>query len=711
MLVLCMSIIGCQKTAPEPTPVPAPTPEPKQQEFVATLANPITKTTVTDAGKVSWESTDAIAVFDSGKSAPVKATIKSISSDGKTAVFVPASEIASPVGAVYPYDASATLSNNVVSISLGGTQSGAFADANIAASKADGYNLSFQNVTSVFKFKITDENVKSVKLSATGVGGTLDITLGSPISSALSGTSTIDEITVSNIASGTDYYITIAPGSYADLQFSWYDSTGAELGSSSLGESTTVNAGTIYTWGELTEHKDIEYVQFEDANFKAYCVENFDTDGDGEISTTEALAVTEINVDTEIVGSLVGIEYFTNLTSLICKPASNFSDNSKLTTLDVSKNTVLTHLDCRNSRLVTLDLSNNIALTELWCFGNQLSTLDVSKNTALTHLECQGNQLTSLDVSKNTALTCLHCEANQFTTLDVSKNTALTDLCCGGNQLAALDVSKNTALTFLWCENNQLTTLDVSKNTALTRIGCQSNQLTTLNVSGCALMTYLECSLNQLTDIDLSKNTALNELWCFSNQLASLNVSNNTALTTLYCNSNHLTGINISANTALKEFKCSNNQITSLDVSDNTALESLMCDANSLTAIDVSENTALIYLACNGNGITSLNLDNNTALFSLNCRDNQLASLNVDNNTDLHVLYCDNNQLTALDISNNTLLSDFTCTNNQIPFIYVWNGFVESEHTEWSKDSSAEYVVKGAGAGGIDDYSIEDIWN
>ncbi len=52
MLVLCMSIVGCKKE-PLPEPTPTPVPEPQKQEFVATLANPVTKTTVTDAGKVS----------------------------------------------------------------------------------------------------------------------------------------------------------------------------------------------------------------------------------------------------------------------------------------------------------------------------------------------------------------------------------------------------------------------------------------------------------------------------------------------------------------------------------------------------------------------------------------------------------------------------------------------------------------------------------
>jgi len=66
------------------------------------------------------------------------------------------------------------------------------------------------------------------------------------------------------------------------------------------------------------------------------------------------------------------------------------------------------------------------------------------------------NQLTTLDVSKNTALTRLECFDNRLTTLDVSKNTELTGLCCFDNQLTSLDVSNNTALTWLICYNNKI---------------------------------------------------------------------------------------------------------------------------------------------------------------------------------------------------------------------------------------------------------------
>ena len=42
-------------------------------------------------------------------------------------------------------------------------------------------------------------------------------------------------------------------------------------------------------------------------------------------------------------------------------------------------------------------------------------------------LDCDGNQLTNLNVTNNTVLTHLNCSYNQLTSLDLS-NTELTDI-------------------------------------------------------------------------------------------------------------------------------------------------------------------------------------------------------------------------------------------------------------------------------------------
>ena len=142
---------------------------------------------------------------------------------------------------------------------------------------------------------------------------------------------------------------------------------------------------------EVVSDHDGLFVQFEDENFKAYCVENFDSDGDGKVSYAEAKVVTNIDVCNKGISSLKGIESFTNLTYLSCFSNPFSSSSNQLTSLDVSKNTALTVLKCYSNRLTSLDVSQNTALKQLWCSSNQLTSLDVSKNTALELLYCNSN--------------------------------------------------------------------------------------------------------------------------------------------------------------------------------------------------------------------------------------------------------------------------------------------------------------------------------
>ena len=293
--------------------------------------------------------------------------------------------------------------------------------------------------------------------------------------------------------------------------------------------SKVYEAGTRY--GLTCDNMVQSNVVFDDEIFKAYCVENFDSDGDGEVSYAEAKVVTYIDVSQQGISSLKGIEHFINLT----------------------------WLSCYDNQLTSLDVSQNTALKQLACDHNQLTSLDVSQNTALTELNCSFNQLPHLDVSRNTSLTLLSCECNQLTSIDVSQNSALKELVCYSNQLTNLDVSQNTSLTNLRCSSNQLTSLDVSQNTALKVLQCSSNQLTSLDVSDNSALGQLDCYSNQLTSLDVSQNTALQILSCYHNQLTSLDVSQNTALKYLYCNSNQLTSFDVSQNTALKELSCFSN--------------------------------------------------------------------------------------------------------------------------------------------------------
>ena len=354
----------------------------------------------------------------------------------------------------------------------------------------------------------------------------------------------------------------------------------------------------------VAESVAIDATNFPDEIFRQYVVDSFDKDGDGVLSAEEIAAVTKIDVDDKGISDLTGIEHFTVLNYLHCI-------SNKLTSLDVSNNSVLIDLHCGYNQLTSLDVSNNTALELLWCDFNQLKILDVSKNIALRDLKCERNQLTSLDVSNNTKLIELYCYENQLTSLDISNNSNLIDLICGYNQLASLDVSKNTILEYLSCYNNQLTSLDVSNNNYLTYLICNNNQLASLEIGEITALKKIMCSDNQLTTLNVSNYTALEELSCYNNYLKTLNVSNNTSLKNLFCYNNHLTVLDVSDNAALEYLSCGKNRLTTLDVSNNKALESLSCGNNQLTSLDVSNNSKLNSIESENNSY-KINLTNNT---------------------------------------------------------------------------------------------------
>ena len=79
---------------------------------------------------------------------------------------------------------------------------------------------------------------------------------------------------------------------------------------------------------------------FPDELFRSYVEFNFDMDGNGILSKEEIKNITCINLQcNDNLKDLKGIEYFSELTELLCSYSS-------IKKLDVSKNTALVYLAC-----------------------------------------------------------------------------------------------------------------------------------------------------------------------------------------------------------------------------------------------------------------------------------------------------------------------------------------------------------------------------
>ena len=159
----------------------------------------------------------------------------------------------------------------------------------------------------------------------------------------------------------------------------------------------------------------------------------------GPIFLYDVLDITEVGVAEWGISSLAGIEHLTAITKL-------FAHQNPLTSVDLSKNTLLREITLHQCQLTSLDLSNNPLLEVLFVYENQLTYLNISNSPLLHFLEARNNFLTTIDLSNNPMLTFLDLHTNQLTSLDVSNNTRLEVLSVFNNKFPSQDKITGTLL-------------------------------------------------------------------------------------------------------------------------------------------------------------------------------------------------------------------------------------------------------------------------
>ncbi|MEE4116452.1 MAG: T9SS type A sorting domain-containing protein [Marinilabiliaceae bacterium] len=391
--------------------------------------------------------------------------------------------------------------------------------------------------------------------------------------------------------------------------------------------------------------------------------------------------VTALNVNSEYIQDLTGIEGFTNLVSL----------------------------NCCNNLLSSLDVSQNTRLNSLICYTNQLSSLDLSNNTELISLNCTNNLLERLDMSANPELTYLDCQNNQIDSINIKSNNKLDYLSCRKNLLLRLDLSNNDKLQSLDCSDNNLTKLDVQNKTSLTYLDCSQNQLTDLRVSG-TIIRNLKCHYNQLSTLDLSTNNNILRLECNSNQLTALDLSQKTDLWLIICNDNQIASLDLSDNTSLVDFVCHHNLLTELDMTNNTLLGSINCSYNQInTPLDLSSCPDLLSANVSNNPVEEIILPGeakskaNNKLDNLNISYTLITSINILNNTDLNNLNVQGIPLDSLDVSGNAGLSYLNTTGTNLVCIQVNQDQLNNIPAGWTKDAITVYSTDCKATTAIED--------
>lgn len=218
LAAIAVSVIACNRIDEQTSPVDS-------LSFNATVVE--TKTILVDNVKTHWVSDDAISVFGTEGANwwfGTKGNGAAVTFDQIGNQTVEDGLVASQPYALYPYDASASVSGNVMTTQILKDQyavAGGFPSNQkpllVAKADADG-NLAFQHASSVVKFTLTDSDIEWMYIKGNDeeeLTGTSVVTVGDEISTVVEGSWTETAATLKNedgspLAPGT-YYMVMAP--------------------------------------------------------------------------------------------------------------------------------------------------------------------------------------------------------------------------------------------------------------------------------------------------------------------------------------------------------------------------------------------------------------------------------------------------------------------------------------------------------------------
>lgn len=393
---------------------------------------------------------------------------------------------------------------------------------------------------------------------------------------------------------------------------------------------------------------------------------------DNELEAMAQCATLELEAYPDSIETLEGIELFTGLQAL-------YADNCGLKYLDISANTQLNELSCKNNQIETLDLDVN-SLTNVLCQGNPDLIINLGSNDALNKAYAryisQGCPVDDDGV----------CRAEYY---EEDEGSMFPQLVGGFSFSEDATVNYDKSYVSMIYEDTEeawyyiLSEYDADNDSALSDeellavTEVKIDYWVPDSLNGMERLVNLEVfegtQMDWLVYADFSQNTKLRELTLSAPLLTSLDLSANTELTKIDICGCFKT-LNICENNKLEDVYISGYEgEESIAFGNLSALKQLWLDDYSGTEIpELSTATELIKLDLTDTAIESLDVSALTKLESLQCFDGALEEISgLQNLSSLKYLNLGHNKLTTLDVSALTGLEDFYCHDNELTSLTV----------------------------------------
>lgn len=195
-----------------------------------------------------------------------------------------------------------------------------------------------------------------------------------------------------------------------------------------------------------------EIVPIEDPFLKAWLLVRYDSDNDDEISIAEGERISQIEITSNDVTSLNGIEYFPNLSKLHCQGTlEEYGPAGRLSHVDVSQNSRLSTLYLINNRIESIIFPEDNMLGTVEFNENKVREADMTKLTHATRISCSGNLFKELDFRGLSKLEELSCDTNRYLETIQLDNRNLKVFRCFDTAIKELDLSKCPLLNSVDC--------------------------------------------------------------------------------------------------------------------------------------------------------------------------------------------------------------------------------------------------------------------
>ena len=269
---------GCNKEI-EPSDVPAEPqdaveiPEGFVKIDVAAENEQASKTSVSDAGAVTWNALDEIKFLYAG--GDCTATTATAGASASFSAVVPES---GDLYAVYP-SSIGSLTDGTISVTIPSTQDGSFANGNFSAAQVNRSTnaAAFQNITAFLKFTVSNSSVKRIDVesadnSGAHLTGDIDVTFSDYAISLgeLSGGGGRVRL---NIDEPGTYYVAVAPGlTHGGLSITYYTKDGdtyTALPPYHYNKSITFERNKIKDFGDLYPNPGHLYVSVNGSGTKS----------------------------------------------------------------------------------------------------------------------------------------------------------------------------------------------------------------------------------------------------------------------------------------------------------------------------------------------------------------------------------------------------------------------------------------------------------